>query len=325
MRIDGRLVGFGLFLITVGVVMIGVREGWITDETAGRAWGLWPLLIVAAGLSIALARRPGAEIGGLLLAVTLGAMVGGVASTGSFNVGACTSNGTSGDPIQTITGELASRATVELSQGCGALAISTSPGTTWRIGGVHPDGRPPRVDAGPDRLTIETGDDDAFATDGRVALELVLPRGPTLDLDLEGNAGEARIDLGGARLGTVNVERNAGTVELDLRDVATLESFGLHVNAGSATVRLPTLSVTGELEVNAGSVTICRGADRAVGLRFRTEGGFASSNDFGDQGLVEVDGGWETPGFATAAARITIDAQVNAGSLALDRARPCDG
>jgi hypothetical protein len=27
MRIDGRLVGLGLFLVTVGAVMLGVREG----------------------------------------------------------------------------------------------------------------------------------------------------------------------------------------------------------------------------------------------------------------------------------------------------------
>jgi hypothetical protein len=43
MRIDRRLVGFGLFLVTVGVVMVAARQGPIPDETAGRVWNLWPL------------------------------------------------------------------------------------------------------------------------------------------------------------------------------------------------------------------------------------------------------------------------------------------
>ena len=42
MQIDRRLVGFGLFLITVGTVMVAVRQGVLSEETAGRAWSLWP-------------------------------------------------------------------------------------------------------------------------------------------------------------------------------------------------------------------------------------------------------------------------------------------
>ncbi len=53
MQIDRRLVGFGLFLITVGAVMGAVRQGLLSEDTAGRAWFLWPLILVGIGPSIA--------------------------------------------------------------------------------------------------------------------------------------------------------------------------------------------------------------------------------------------------------------------------------
>jgi hypothetical protein len=72
MHIDRRLVGFGLFLITVGAVMIAVRQGLIGQDDAQKAWTLWPLILLGVGLSIVLAGRPGAAIGGLVLALTFG-------------------------------------------------------------------------------------------------------------------------------------------------------------------------------------------------------------------------------------------------------------
>ena len=52
MHIDRRLVGFGLFLITVGGVMVAVRQGLLSEEAARQAWTLWPLILVGVGLSI---------------------------------------------------------------------------------------------------------------------------------------------------------------------------------------------------------------------------------------------------------------------------------
>ena len=50
MHIDRRLVGFGLFLITVGGVMVAVRQGLLTEDAARQAWTLWPLILVGSGL-----------------------------------------------------------------------------------------------------------------------------------------------------------------------------------------------------------------------------------------------------------------------------------
>ena len=37
MRMDRRLVGLGLFFIVFGGVLLGARQGWITEDVVGRA------------------------------------------------------------------------------------------------------------------------------------------------------------------------------------------------------------------------------------------------------------------------------------------------
>jgi len=322
MQIDRRWVGFGLFLVTVGAVMIGVRQGWVDPEIAGRAWTLWPLLLIGAGLSILLTRGAGAAVGGLVVAVTLGAIVGGIAATGSFGSGLCAGDANDGQSFPETSGTL-DRGSVSLVQSCGDLTIGTVAGTTWSLGGVSSDGRAPRVESASDRLRIESDRDEGFDLDGSTSWELVLPRDPTVSLDLEANAGAGRIALGGAHLTSLSIKRNAGSVDLDLREVAALDSFELEVNAGSATLRLPNLSVSGSLQVNAGSIAICR--PEGVGLRITLEDSVAASNDFANHGLTERNGVWESAGYATAPLRIAIEAQANAGSLPLDPAGPCAG
>ena len=94
------------------------------------------------------------------------------------------------------------------------------------------------------------------------------------------------------------------------------------VNAGQLVVWLPERPLEGGLTVNAGSLSIC--APEAVGLRLVT-GGALSSNDFEDAGLVRSGDAWETPDFATAPIRITLDVTANAGSMSLDPQDECAG
>ncbi len=324
MQFDRRLVGFGLFLITVGAVMVAVRQGVLAEATAGRAWSLWPMILVGIGLSIALDRRPGAALGGLVLAVTFGAIVGGIASTGSFGFsGICSGESDRGTAFAETSGELADRARVTIKQDCGDLTVTTAPGSTWNLSGVASDSRQPRLDARPDALTIDSSESTGFGFDGRTAWAVVLPRDPLLDLDIEANAGDGRLTLAGARLARLSIQRNAGSVDIDLREIAALDELTVDINAGSGTLRLPAMSLDGALSVNAGSIAICSAP--GTGLRIRLEGSFAAANDFDEHDLTEVGGAWETAGYATAEVRIALRAEVNAGSLSLDPVRTCAG
>ena len=128
MHFDRRLVGFGLFLVAVGGVMVAVRAGAISEDTAREAWTLWPLLLVGAGLSIVLAGRPGAAVGGLLVALTLGAMLGGVAATGVFpGAGLCSGNGDGGTAFADQGGNLDPSSHVTIPSGTGPVLEMPQP------------------------------------------------------------------------------------------------------------------------------------------------------------------------------------------------------
>ena len=323
MHIDRRLVGFGLFLITVGGVMVAVRQGVLSEDAARQAWTLWPLVLIGIGLSIVLAGRPGAAIGGLVLAVTFGAILGGVAATGIFpGIGLCSGDRSQGTAFADPGGDLGAQARVSVTQDCGDLTIGTVAGTTWSLSGISRDGRTPSIDRGQDTLRITSPDTGPLNVGGANAWDLVLPRDPAIDLEVRVNGGAGRVALAGANLVGLSVNANAGSLDLDLRDVTATGDATIEVNFGSATVRLPNRSMSGTLSVNAGSAAIC--LPSGAGLRVKL-GSVAASNDFGSHGMTEVDGVWETPGYATAAVRLDLRATVNAGSLSLDPARTCAG
>jgi hypothetical protein len=319
LRFDRRLVGFGLFLVTVGVVMVAVRQGLIPVDTARRALVLWPLVLIGLGLSLILSGRPGAWVGGLVVAITFGTMVGAIAGTGaSFPIGLCTGNRDHGTAFAEVRGDLAAAAMVSIEQDCGDLRLATGPGTGWTLNGVSSDGRPPAVSASSDGVRITSPGGGPFDLGGSTAWDLILPTAPAVGLEVQANAGDARLNLAGANLASLSVQRNAGSVAIDLRETAAVGSFDLEVNAGSATVWLPSRMMSGSLTVNAGSVALC--LPTGDGLRVSTGGNVAASNDFETHGLVRSGNTWETPGFASATARIDLTADANAASLSLDPA-----
>jgi hypothetical protein len=324
MHIDRRLVGFGLFLITVGAVMIAVRQGLIGQDDAQKAWTLWPLILLGVGLSIVLAGRPGAAIGGLVLALTFGAMLGGIAATGAFpGLGFCSSSERDpGTAFAQSSGGLEASARVTVAQGCGDLTIGTVAGSTWNVSGEASDGRPPQIDQGSGSLRVRTRDGAPFNVGGTSRWSVVLPRDPAIDLAVTTNGGQGRITLAGANLRTLRVDANAGSIDVDLREVSAVGDAIIDVNFGSATLRLPNRGLTGSLSVNAGSAALC--LPDGAGLRVKLDS-TAASNDFADHGLTETNGVWETPAYDSAEVRLDLRAQVSAGSLALDPSRQCTG
>ena len=324
MRREARFLGFGLFLITLGVVLLAVRQGWVPTDVAARAWQLWPLLLVAGGLSLLLSGRPGAPLGGLVAAVCLGVIVGGLIGSGSGIPFVGCGGRESGTPFAAQGGGLSSTATMSITFQCGDLTVGTQSGSDWAVTGSSRNGIPPTVESAANRVRIAAPDSEGFFGGGnRDRWTVLVPESPTLNLDLTLNAGSAIARLDGAHLDSIDFTVNAGSLELDLREAVASRGLDGTVNAGSAVIHLPNLPLDGGLTVNAGSLVMC--APEGVGLRLNTGGGIVSSNDFEEQGLVEHDDAWETPGFATAEIRITLDVQANAGSLSLNQSRSCAG
>jgi hypothetical protein len=308
--------------VTVGVVMVAVRQGLISDDTARRAWNLWPVILIGFGMSMILAGRPGAAVGGLVVAVTLGAIVGGVAATGS--IGICTGDreaGTANAPD--ATGDLGASAHVTIEQACGDLDVSTRTGSMWAAGGVSGGSHPPTISATASDLRITSPTSGVLESGGSSTWHVVLPRSPSIDLDVTTSAGDARLELAGANLASLSLVRNAGAVRIDLRDAATVGPLKVTVNAGSATIWLPSHSLTGDLKANAGSMALCLPA--GAGLRVATDESVAASNNFEARGMTRNGDTWETPGYASAAVQIDLTAEANAASLSLDQPSTCAG
>ncbi len=322
MHVNRALVNWGVFFILLGSIPLAVRQGILREDDVARAWTLWPLLLVGAGIGLVLRRTRLEFVGGLLSAATFGIIGGGLLTSGGIPFGSCgDGQGSVAFPAQ--SGDLAATAAVEVRLNCGELAIRTFLGPGWRVEGVDDDGSGPRIEAAPSHVEIASDDRPGFDFFGsRDRWTVTLPTGSTIDLNATLNAGEARLDLFGANLGQLRVGINAGQARIDLGTVAAIAGFDLQLNAGEGYVNLPNRGLSASIEANAGSVRLCPPA--GAGLQVRMNDNITASNNFAERGLIEASENlWETPGFGAAAVRLEIDAEVNAGSINVEPAGSC--
>jgi hypothetical protein len=324
MRLDHRFLGWGVFLIALGAVPLAVSQGYASGDAVSGAWRLWPLLLIGAGLSVLLRGTAAAALSGLLVAGTVGVMLGGVLAGDMRGLPFASCGDDQGaTAFPQATGELTDGASVEIELNCGEVAVGTAEGTAWRVEGTDEDGEGPRVESSADAVRIGSREDGGGFDflNRRDRWAVTLPTVP-VDLDLTVNAGRGTLDLGNARLRALRVSGNAGEVRLDLTDTAELAAFDVEMNAGSARVNLPARSVEGSLSVNAGSVDLC--APPGAGLRITTNDNITASTNFADHGLTRDGNTWQTAGFDTATTQIVLDTDVNAGGLQLNPEEGCN-
>jgi hypothetical protein len=316
MRIHRGFLGWGIFLILAGSIPLAVRAGYLSGDQLWNVGNLWPLILVGIGVGLLLARTRYGFLGGFIVAATFGVIVGGFLASG-VDIGCGSTRGTT--PFESRQGPLTgSSASIDIDLSCGDLAVAVAPGNTWRVEGQDRDGTGPNLNADNESLhlwTRDTGRGPLGALGDRGSWRVTLPDTPRLDTTLTFNAGSSTVDLAGARLGRFETTLNAGSTTIDLAAVDAVDSLDVQVNAGSITLTLPNVSVSGRLRVNAGSVALCAAPD--TGLRIRTDDSIIASYDFA--GLTKTGSTWQTPGYDSAAVKIDLDANANAGSVSLDR------
>ena len=291
MRVNRSLLGWGLFFIVLGSVVLAVRQGVLPADQAGRAWMLWPLLLILGGVGLLLRRTPIEPITGLASAALFGLIAGGLIGSGGIPAGSC-GDDEGAVPFAARSGELGATAEVDMTLLCGELGLRTAEGSAWRIEGADEDGDGPDVESAPDRLEVSDARVASFAgTHARWTV--TLPTATRLAVEATVNAGTATFDLDGARLDRLEATVNAGEATFDLGGVVEIGGLEVQANAGSIRVVLPATSLAGSIQANAGSVRLC--APPGVGLRARFNGVLAS-HDFGESGLVERGDVWEIGG-----------------------------
>jgi hypothetical protein len=328
MAVDRRLLNWGVFLVLLGGIPLAVNQGWLARDLVERAWELWPLILIGAGIGLVLAATPLRALGGVVVAGTLGTMLGALLAVGfgSFNFGSfgCGAADAAAPQILQDEGAFAGGAgRVSVEANCADVRVATVPGAGWGITVNGTENARPTVAREGDRVVVRSPAGPVVVpfTSQRATWRLDLGRDARLDLGLTLNAGGTTVDLAGATLGSLEVDGNAiGDSRLDL-STATIDRLDVSVNAADLAILLPTgADLTGSIAGNAASVQLC--APAGVGLRLVVEDSLTASDNYDDEGLVRRGNAWESPDFAGAATQVELRTTGNAISYTLN---PEDG
>jgi hypothetical protein len=326
MRINRKFLYGGVFLLTLGAVLVAADLHALDLTAVQDAMRLWPVVVLLIGVAIVVRRSPVALPAGLLAAGVPGLVLGGAIAVGPRFVVDC-APARSSSPAAVSRGPLQSPRDVSLRARCGSLVVTTSTGQPgWELSVDEDAGPAPLVVAADGSFVLDAtgiqgdgpwGDwsvDDALPSRWR----LVLPGGDLGAFSATVQATQTTIDLANARAESVDLTTTASDVELDLTgasvgDVHIVSSFGqvtLYVPLGS--------DLTGNLKVTGGRLVICTNRTNTldpIGLRV-TGRGFAAG--VRARGAQESHLSYESPGYARASHHADLDVNASFGSIDTD-------
>ena len=319
MRVNHRFLYWGIFFVAIGGILVASDLRAVDTPTLTDVLRLWPLALVAIGLSIVL-RRTRLSLPGLMLAAAVpGLVVGGALAVAPRFIGDC---GARGEPasVASTEGTFDGPATVTVRSGCGSLNVKTSPGNGWQFDAGNTAGRTPKIDSSPQSLSIDANGDNGpdFLDAGRDAWYLVLPTSDIDSVSLVVNAGRGQVALPGAQINRLALTANAAEMLVDA-SAASVANLSAVINAGSLSIHLPADSdVVGSLRVGAGQLQIC--SPPGVGLRVTSRG---TAEMVRVDGLQQHASEWQSPDYASATHRADLSVNVNFGVVEINPIGGC--
>ena len=315
-----RYLGWGVFLICVGIVPLAYQAGLIDIAGLGQVVRLWPLIVIAIGMGIALRASRYRGLAGLLVAGVLGLLVGASLAGGIRTIGGCAGNQPAGSPFSyTGTADGATQVNVDIS--CANFVASSAPAADWTVNGTAD--QPPVVTSNPTQLDMRSASSGGvpFVSRGEVWAARLPAQ---LDASyFKFNASSATLNLGPGAMALFSLDLNAGDADVDLSTVDLSHGpINATLNAASAKVVLPSsgTGATGTVHVNAASLDLCASPSLALSVRYD---GTLSSDNFAAAGLSKNGDTWTTAGYSTAAAHVDLNLNANVSTVKIDRSGEC--
>lgn len=315
-----RYLGWGVFLICVGIVPLAYQAGLIDIAGLEQVVRLWPLIVIAIGLGIALRASRYRGLTGVLVAGVFGLLVGASLAGGVSTIGGCTGNQQGGSPFN-YSGTADGQMRVNVDVSCASFSGSSGGVSDWTVNGSA------------DQAPVVTA--DAAQIDMRSSSTARVPfvsRGETWAASLPAqlgmayfkfNASSATLNLGPGAMDLFSLDVNAGDADVDLSRVDLSHGpINATLNAASASVILPSsgTGATGTIHVNAASLELCASPSLALSIN---NDGTLSSDNFGDAGLSKNGNTWTTAGYSAAGPHVDLDLNANVSSISLDRSGEC--
>ena len=323
MTVNRRFLYWGVFLVALGGVLVAADLRALDTPTLTDVLRLWPLAVVAIGLSLVL-RRTRLSLPGLLLAAAApGLVLGAAFAVAPRFVGECGTDRQQADTasVATSQGTFDGPAAVTVRSGCGSLNVKTAPGNHWQLDAGNTAGRTPRVDSSTRSLSIDATIDEgrSFLDGGRDAWDLTLPTSEIDDLSVVVFAGHAAVDLPDAKIERLAMTVNAAKVQVDASTASVSEVSGV-VNVGALTLRLPAASdLVGSLRVGAGSLRIC--SPPGLGLRVTSRG---TAERFTVDGSQEHTSEWQSFDYDSAAHHADLQVSATFGAIEINPIGGCE-
>jgi hypothetical protein len=287
-----------LLLITIGLVFLLVNFGFIPGVTALSLLNLWPLLLVLAGVDIAIGRRwPIAALGidvaviamGLALLATQPTFIGGP----FFIIG----DGIGGERDVTVQRQGVTSLSLDLNGGAGRFHVSGGSTALVEAHSANED------------LRLRRSDIDRGGAHASVRIDQSGPRrvgSTTIDVDAR-IASDVGTDL--------QVDGGAGEFVIDLRDVKVTNA-DINVGAAQLTLTLPKPTAAVTIDVNAGASSIIIEVPDGVEAQITTKGALLTLRSSNAR-VTASSNSAETSGYASATARVTVRVTAGVSSVTI--------
>lgn len=289
-----------LVLITIGIIFLLANYGLIPGVTALSLLNLWPLLLILAGVDIAIGRRwPLAALGidvaviglGLVLLATQPTFIGG-----PFFV---VNGGTPGDRDVTVARQSATTLSLDVNGGAGRFRVSG--GSTTLV----------EAHSGNDDLHLRRANFDSAGAHADVRID----QSGTRRIGSASGVADVETRIASDVPTDLSVNGGAGEFIVDLSDVM-VRSAELNVGAASLTLTLPKPTSEVGIEVNAGASSIIVVVPDGVDARVTATGALNSLKSSNTR--ISVNGSTaETSGYGSATARVTVRVTAGVSSVTI--------